>query len=105
MKDYTNVHLQLIELINYSENSVVSKIIYKNEHTILTLFALDQGQSIAEHTTPFDALVQILDGTAKIIIGGKESLYKNGESIIMPANIPHALYAKTPYKMLLTMMK
>lgn len=105
MTDYINIPLKLIESINYSEDSVVSKIIYKSEHTILTLFALDQGQSIAEHTTPFDALVQILDGEAEITIGGKKSLFKSGEGIIMPANTPHALYAKTPYKMLLTMMK
>ena len=105
MKDYINIPLKLIESTNYSENSVVSKMIYKSEHTILTVFALDQGQSIAEHTTPFDALVQILEGEAEITIADKKTLFKNGESIIMPANTPHALYAKTPYKMLLTMMK
>jgi quercetin dioxygenase-like cupin family protein len=105
MTDYINISLKLAESIDYADDSVVSKIIYKNEHTILTLFALSQGQSIAEHTTPFDALVQILDGEAEISIGGKKSQFKSGESIIMPANTPHALYAKTPYKMLLTMMK
>ena len=103
--DYVNIPLKLSELINYSKGSVVSKIIYQNDHTILTLFALDQGQGIAEHTTPFAALVQILDGTAEITIGAKKSLYGAGEGIIMPANVPHALYAQTSYKMLLTMMK
>ena len=105
MTNYINTPLNLVELVNYTENSVVSKIIYKDDHTILTLFALDQEQSIAEHTTPFSAMVQILDGTAEITIGGKKNKFSCGESIIMPANIPHALYAKTPYKMLLTMMK
>jgi len=105
MTNYINVPLQLAESTSYNENAVVSKIIYKSEHTILTVFSLDQGQSIAEHTTPFDALVQILDGEAEITIGGEKNLFKKGEGIIMPANTPHALYAKTPYKMLLTMMK
>lgn len=105
MIDYINIPLKLSELIDYSKSSIVSKIIYQNEHTILTLFALDQGQSIAEHTTPFAALVQILDGVAEITIGTKKTLYEAGASIIMPANVPHALYAQKPYKMLLTMMK
>lgn len=102
MKDYINTPLKLVESVSYARNSVVSMIIYKSEHTILTLFALDQEQSIAEHTTPFDALVQILDGEAEITIGGEKRLFKKGESIIMPAKTPHALYAKTSYKMLLT---
>ncbi|MCK4609400.1 MAG: cupin domain-containing protein [Gammaproteobacteria bacterium] len=105
MTDYINTPLKLVELVSYANGSVVSMIIYKSEHTILTLFALDKGQSIAEHTTPFDALVQILDGEAEITIRGEKNLFKKAESIIMPANSPHALFAKTPYKMLLTMMK
>ena len=71
----------------------------------MTIFALDKGQSIAEHITPFDAFVQVIDGEAELIIGGEKKLLKTGESIIMPANIPHALFARNEYKMLLTMMK
>ena len=105
MQEFINKNINFNSFIEYSKNSIVSKIIYKSPHTILTLFALDQGQSIAEHITPFDALVQIIDGEAELTIGGEKKLVKAGEAIIMPANIPHALFAKTSYKMLLTMMK
>ncbi len=105
MKDFINTKINLSSFIEYAKNSVVSKIFYENKHVILTLFALDKGQSIAEHITPFDAFVQIIDGEAELIIGGEKKLLKIGESIIMPANIPHALFARNKYKMLLTMMK
>ena len=105
MQEFINKNIKFNSFIEYSKNSIVSKIIYKSPHTILTLFALDQGQSIAEHITPFDALVQIIDGEAELTIGGEKKLLKAGEAIIMPANIPHALFAKSSYKMLLTMMK
>lgn len=105
MKDYRNEVFKLNMLIEYSSDAVVSKIIYKSEHTILTLFALAQGQSIAEHITPFDAMVEILEGTAELAIGGEVKVVTTGECIIMPANVPHALNAQTDYKMLLTMMK
>ena len=105
MKDFINTKIDLNSLIEYVKSSVVSKIIYKNDHVILTLFALDQGQSIAEHLTPFDALAHIIDGEAEIVIGEEKRIIKAGECIIMPANIPHALFASNAYKMLLTMMK
>jgi quercetin dioxygenase-like cupin family protein len=105
MNKFINIVLDLNKEINYSPDSVVSKMIYKAPHAILTLFALEKGQSIAEHTTPFDAMVQILEGEAEIVIGGVKKLVKAGESIIMPVNIPHALFAVTAYKMLLVMMK
>lgn len=100
-----NKTLALEQEINYSPDSVVSKIIYKSPHTILTLFALAEGQSIAEHLTPFDAMVQVLAGEAELVIGGVKKIVKSGESIIMPANVPHALFARQEYKMLLVMMK
>ncbi|HNT30391.1 MAG TPA: cupin domain-containing protein [bacterium] len=105
MTDMINQVLKLSAAIEYSRDSIVSKIIYKNDHNILTLFSLDKGQSIAEHVTPFDALVQILEGTAELTIGGEKKTVTAGESIIMPMNIPHALYATEAYKMLLVMMK
>jgi quercetin dioxygenase-like cupin family protein len=71
----------------------------------VTLFALAQGQSIAEHTTPYDAMVNIIDGEAQIIISGEVQVVKTGEVLIMPANDPHALNAKKSFKMLLTMVK
>lgn len=103
--DYLNKVLDLNKEISYSLGSIVSKIIYKTDHTILTLFALDKDQSIAEHVTPFEAMVQVIDGEAELVIGGEAKTVKAGESIIMPAAVPHALFARRAFKMLLTMMK
>jgi quercetin dioxygenase-like cupin family protein len=101
----TNQKLKLENEIEYAPGSIVSKIIYKNSNSILTLFALDKDQSIAEHVTPFDALVQVLEGEAELEIGGKKTKVCSGESIIMPKDVPHALYATEKYKMLLIMLK
>ncbi|MFC1596145.1 cupin domain-containing protein [Candidatus Margulisiibacteriota bacterium] len=103
--DYINKVLDLNQEIDYSSGAIVSKIIYKTEHTILTLFSLDKDQSIAEHVTPFEAMVNIIDGEAELTIGGEIKTVKSGESIIMPANVAHALFARQSFKMLLTMMK
>lgn len=103
--DYLNKVLDLNKEITYSLGSIVSKIIYKTDHIILTLFALDKDQSIAEHVTPFEAMVQVIDGEAELVIGGEVKTVKAGESIIMPAAVPHALFARRAFKMLLTMMK
>jgi len=97
--------LNLEKMIEYSSGGVISKQVLKNLSGNLTLFSVDQGQGLTEHTAPFDAIVQILDGEAEIIIGGNPNLVKKGESIIMPANIPHALQAVKRFKMLLTMVK
>ena len=105
MDKYINELLTFTTEVQYAAGSVVSKIIYKGPNIILTLFALAKGQSIAEHLTPFDALVQVLEGTVELTIGGEKKALTTGQSIIMPANVPHALFAVTDYKMLLTMMK
>ncbi len=91
--------------IDYAKDSVVSKIVLKKETGNLTLFAFDKGQGLSEHTAPFDAMVFIVDGEADIIIDGKSNVLKVGETIIMPANISHALKATEQFKMLLTMIK
>jgi quercetin dioxygenase-like cupin family protein len=93
------------DAIDYAADSVVSKMLIKKETGNLTLFAFDKGQSLSEHTAPFDAGVQILDGTAEIIIGGKSYFLNEGDFIIMPADIPHAVKATEKVKMLLTMIK
>ncbi|MCJ7806963.1 MAG: cupin domain-containing protein [Clostridia bacterium] len=89
----------------YQQDAVVSKEILKKETGIVTLFAFDQGQGLSEHTTPFDALVYVLDGTAEIIITSQSFTVKEGETIIMPANKPHALKANERFKMLLVMIR
>lgn len=92
-------------LIDYQEGSVVSRtIIDKNTGTI-TLFAFDENQGLSEHTTPYDAMVYVFDGEVDINISGKQIWLKQGEMTILPANQPHALTAKTKFKMLLIMIK
>ena len=95
----------LKELTNYQDGAVVSKEILKKETGTVTVFAFEQGQGLSEHTAPFDALVCILDGTAEIIISGKSLTVKEGETIIMPANEPHALKANERFKMMLVMIR
>ena len=93
-------------LIDYQQNSVVSREIIKKELGTVTIFAFDQGQGLSEHSAPFDAMVQVIDGEAEITISGVKHTVKAGEIIIMPANEPHALQAEnSPYKMILTMIK
>ena len=96
---------KLKDSVNYSDGAIVSKIITKNNAGNISLFAFDKGQNLSEHTAPFDALVQVVEGDASIIIDGKEYLMQKGDIIIMPANIPHAVEAVVPFKMLLTMIK
>ena len=95
----------LNNLVDYQAGSVVSKEIIKKEKGSATVFAFDQGQGLSEHTAPFDALVYIFDGQAEITISGKQHYLKTGQTIIMPANQPHALKAIEPFKMLLVMIK
>jgi len=91
--------------ISYAEKAVVSKIVLKNEKGDISLFAFDKGEGLSEHSSPFDALVYIVDGSAEIIINGNSNMLEAGESIIMPSNTPHALKAVEPFKMVLTMIK
>jgi quercetin dioxygenase-like cupin family protein len=97
--------LKLAELVSYQEGSVVSRQITKADSGNVTLFAFDAGQELSEHTAPFDALAHILEGEVEIRISGKPYLLNAGEAIIMPANEPHAVKAKTKFKMLLTMIR
>jgi quercetin dioxygenase-like cupin family protein len=95
----------LSDLIAYQEGSVVSRTIIDKKAGTVTLFAFDENQGLSEHTAPYDAMVYILDGEVKITISGKPIMLKQGEMTIMPANQPHALAAKTRFKMLLIMVK
>ncbi len=95
----------MTEKVQYAEGSVVSKIIIRNERGNVTLFAFDKGEFLSEHTAPFDAIAQVLDGVGEVIIDGKSFELKVGESIIMPANVRHAVVATEQFKMLLTMIK
>jgi len=97
--------LNLKDMVEYSSGGIISKQVLKNPSGNITLFSFDKGQGLSEHTAPFDAVVQVLDGEAQITIGGNPQLVKKGETIIMPANVSHALHAVAQFKMLLTMVK
>ncbi len=91
--------------IDYQEGSIVSRTLIDKEAGSVTLFAFDQGQELGEHTTPYDAMVYILEGEAKITVSGGSIVVKQGEMTIMPANHPHAVTAVTRFKMLLAMIR
>jgi len=95
----------LQEAVEYQKDAVVSKTILKKETGNISLFAFDKGQGLSEHTAPFDALVQIIDGEADVTISGDVHQVRKGEVIVLPANKPHALSAVTPFKMMLVMIK
>ncbi len=97
--------LHMNDLVAYQEGSVVSRQITKAEAGNVTLFAFDRDQELSEHTAPFDALVQVLDGEAEVKISGKPFHLQAGDAIIMPADEPHALKAISQFKMLLTMIR
>jgi quercetin dioxygenase-like cupin family protein len=95
----------LSSLIDYQEGSVVSRIIIDKKTGTVTLFAFDENQGLSEHTAPYDAIVQVLEGEVEVTILGTPIRLTKDEMTIMPANEPHALTAKTKFKMLLTMIK
>ncbi|MDH5610499.1 MAG: cupin domain-containing protein [Cyclobacteriaceae bacterium] len=94
-----------VDQIEYMDHSVVSKTIIKKPAGNITLFAFDKGEGLAEHSSPHEAIVQLLDGKAEIMIGGTPYLLGSGQCIILPANVPHALKANERFKMMLTMIK
>jgi quercetin dioxygenase-like cupin family protein len=89
----------------YQEGAVVSRTLLKRGGGSVTLFAFDEGQSLSEHTTPFDAIAQVLEGEALITIAGKPLTVPAGHMVLMPANQPHAVAAPKRFKMLLTMIR
>ena len=95
----------LKESISIAEGGVVSKQFIKNSGGNITLFAFDKGQGLSEHTAPFDAIVQVIEGAVEISIAGNKQVVSEGEMINMPANIPHALHATEAFKMCLIMLK
>jgi len=101
----TGTAFSVIDTVAYADGSVVSKTILDKGIGNITLFSFDQGQGLSEHTSPFDAVVQIVDGSARITIGGEPIVVSTGKMIIMPANIPHALMADVPFKMMLIMIR
>ena len=105
-KEITSAEVKpLLELLQYQDGSIVSRVLLKNNGGTVTLFAFDHGEGLSEHTAPFEAFVFIVDGEAEVEIAGKAYKVKEGETITLPANIPHAVKAATRFKMLLTMIR
>ena len=96
---------ELAGLVRYAPGAIVSRTIIENKAGTITLFAFDAGQALSEHSAPFDAVVQVLDGQVELTIGGKGVPAAAGELVIMPANGPHAVKAPRRFKMLLTMLR
>ena len=92
-------------LVNYADGAVVSRTLAECAAGTVTLFAFDAGQGLSEHSAPYDALVQVVEGEAELTIGGKPVAAREGEFVVMPANVPHALRAARRFKMLLTMLR
>ena len=101
----TATPMDLATLVDCQQDAVVSKTIIDKQTGTVTLFAFGEDQGLSEHTAPFDAMVQVLDGEAEIRIAGTPHRVTAGQIIIMPANAPHALKAISPFKMLLTMIR
>lgn len=91
--------------VGYQKNNIVSREVIRKKGGTVTLFAFDQGQGLSEHTAPYDALVQVLEGTAEVRIVGKPYRLRAGQMIVMPENKPHSLKALTRFKMMLIMIK
>jgi quercetin dioxygenase-like cupin family protein len=96
--------LKLPELVEYQPGQVVSRTLVQNNHVGVTLFSFDKGEQISSHASSGDAMVNVLAGKARITIGDKEYTVSAGESIVMPNNVPHALYAEEQFKMQLTVV-
>ena len=105
MKDITGKAISVSGLADYQRDAIVSRTIVDKKIGTVTIFAFDAGQGLSEHTAPFDALVQIVDGEAEITISGKHLAAKQGELVIMPAGEPHSLRGIKRFKMLLTMIR
>ena len=96
---------QLAELVEYQDDSVVSRVVFKSPGGTMTVFAFAGAQGLSEHTNPNDAVVQLLEGEVTILVGGAEHVVRQGECLHLPPSVPHELLGGAPFKMLLTLLK
>ncbi|MBU8849019.1 MAG: cupin domain-containing protein [Desulfobacterales bacterium] len=97
--------VDIIDLVDYEEGRVVSRTLSSKSHVNITLFAFDKDEEISAHTSPGDAMIQVLDGEALVNIDGKKIKATKGQVVVMPANVPHSVTARSQFKMLLTVVK
>ncbi|MBU0486621.1 MAG: cupin domain-containing protein [Bacteroidetes bacterium] len=95
----------LLTVLEFNPDTVSSQTLHKNDAGSITLFTFAKGQGLSEHSAPFDAFVMSLEGEVDVKIGGDSHLLKSGDSVIMPANVPHSLIAVTDFRMMLVMLK
>jgi quercetin dioxygenase-like cupin family protein len=101
----TALPVRVAELVQYQSGSIVSRTIAQNKAGTMTIFAFTKGQALSEHCAPYDAFVQVLEGVTELRIGGKLIVASAGETVLMPAEVPHAVSACENFKMLLTMIR
>ena len=105
MKNINKAKVMVLkDQVSYQEGQIVSKTLVQNESVSITLFAFDKGEEISTHQSVGDAMVYVLEGTGKFTVGGVEHLVSAGETIVMPANVPHAVYGEEDFKWLLTVV-
>ena len=97
--------VKVTSLVDVQPGAVVSREVISKPQGTVSIFAFDQGEGLSEHTAPFDALVHALEGTVRITLGGMPHDVSEGQMIVMPAGVPHALSALTPFKMMLVMVR
>lgn len=97
--------LRLKDFVSYQEGTVASRMLINKKAGTITIFSFDKDEGLSEHTAPYDAVVSVIDGECEVWIGGKTFQLKEGETIILPANVPHALSATTRFKMMLSMIR
>jgi quercetin dioxygenase-like cupin family protein len=97
--------VELVNLVAYQDGGIVSRTLVKKNGGTVTVFAFDKGQALSEHTAPFDAIVQVLDGEVELVIGGKKVPAKAGQTVLMPSGVPHSVNASSKFKMLLIMVR
>lgn len=105
MDDPIATPARLSELVAYQPGSVVSRVIFRNEGGVMTLFAFAEGEGLTEHSTPHEATVLILEGGLRITVGGEDHEMASGDIMHLPPSVPHMLHGGPPFKMLLTMLK
>jgi quercetin dioxygenase-like cupin family protein len=105
LHDLAGTVFEVQELLDYQTGAIVSQTLVDDEAVTVTVFAFDDGERLSEHTAPHDAILQVVDGTARVTIEDEEYEVKDGESIVLPANEPHAVGAVSRFKMILTMIR
>jgi quercetin dioxygenase-like cupin family protein len=105
LRDLAGSAFATADLVAYQPGAIVSRTIVDDETVTVTAFAFDEGERLSEHTAPHDAILQVLDGTARVTVDGEVHEVEDGQSLVLPADDPHAVDAPSRFTMLLTMIR